>query len=80
MLVLVHTTPFEQLLGGLRQLRVPGLFVATLAFMYRYLFVLQDELLRMRRARAARTFDRSRHAGLKTIAGLVGMLLVLHLQ
>jgi len=55
--VLLYTTPFEQLLRALRQCGVPRLLVAILAAMRRYLFVLAEELERMRRAQYARTFD-----------------------
>ena len=51
---LLATTPFHGVLAGLTRLRVPRAFVIQLAFLYRYLWVLLDELMRMRRARAAR--------------------------
>jgi len=51
---LLATTPFHGVLEGLARLRVPRAFVIQLAFLYRYLWVLLDELMRMRRARAAR--------------------------
>jgi cobalt/nickel transport system permease protein len=53
-ILLVATTPFHSLLWGLRELRVPRPLVSIVAFMYRYLFVLADEALRLVRARAAR--------------------------
>jgi len=54
-ILLAATTPFADLLWGLRGLRLPQALVATVGFMYRYLFVLMDEALRMLRARAARS-------------------------
>ncbi len=54
-ILLTATTPFSDLLWGLRSLRLPKALVAVLGFMYRYLFVLVDEALRMIRARAARS-------------------------
>jgi len=51
---LLATTPFHGVLSALARLRVPRVFVVQLAFLYRYLWVLLDELMRMRRARAAR--------------------------
>jgi cobalt/nickel transport system permease protein len=56
MVLLSNTTPFAAILQVLRYVRVPALFVTTLALMYRYLFVLVDEAERMHRARASRTF------------------------
>jgi len=54
------TTPFGEVLRVLGRLRVPALFVTTLALMHRYLFVLGAEMQRMGRARASRTFGRRR--------------------
>jgi cobalt/nickel transport system permease protein len=56
MVLLSNTTPFAAVLQVLRRVRVPALFVTTLALMYRYLFVLVDEAERMHCARASRTF------------------------
>ena len=74
---LVNTTPFEQLLGGLRQLGLPRVFAAILAFTYRYVFVVFDELARMRTAQRARTFGRRRPwPAFGSTVQLVGMLLI----
>ncbi len=53
---LVNVMPFDQLLVTLRRLRLPEILLAILALMYRFLFVLWDELDRMRTARQARSF------------------------
>jgi cobalt/nickel transport system permease protein len=58
--VLAHTTRFHDLLGALRRARVPAVLVVTLALLQRYLAVVIDESRRMRRARAARTWQTSR--------------------
>ncbi len=54
-ILLVATTPFPDLIHALRHLRLPQVIVAVVAFMYRYLFVLADETLRLLRAREARS-------------------------
>ena len=56
-LLLAFTTPFHELVDGLRKLRLPQVMVAIIGFMYRYLGVLGDEAGRMNRARAARSAD-----------------------
>ena len=56
-LLLAFTTPFHDLVDGLRQLRLPRIMVAIISFMYRYLGVLSDEATRMARARASRSAD-----------------------
>jgi len=53
--LLTATTRFPDILHALRHLRVPAVLVSILAFMYRYLFVLADEVSRILRARAARS-------------------------
>jgi cobalt/nickel transport system permease protein len=74
---MVHVLPFEELLQTLRRWKVPMILITTLAFTYRYVFVLWDELDKMRTARRARTFG---SPGLwsrwRTSAQLLGMLLL----
>ncbi len=53
--LLTATTRFPDILHALRHLKVPAVLVAIIAFMYRYLFVLADEVERLLRARAARS-------------------------
>jgi cobalt/nickel transport system permease protein len=53
--LLTATTHFPDLIHGLRHLRVPDLITGILSFMYRYVFVLADEALRLLRGRAARS-------------------------
>ena len=53
--LLVATTQFPDLLHALRHLYVPGVLVSIISFMYRYLFVLADEAMRLLRAREARS-------------------------
>jgi cobalt/nickel transport system permease protein len=53
--LLTATTRFPDVLHALRHLRVPAVLVSIIAFMYRYLFVLAEEVERLLRARAARS-------------------------
>ena len=73
-LLLVQVTPFRTLLTALRRLGTPAALVATLQFMYRYLFVLTEELDRMVTARRARTFRRSGRLDWGLLTGLIGVL------
>jgi cobalt/nickel transport system permease protein len=54
-IVLASTTAFPDLLAAMRSLRVPRLLVAVIGLMWRYLFVLVDEVMRLMRAREARS-------------------------
>ncbi len=74
MILLTATTPFTDLLAALRRARVPGVFVTTLALLYRYLFVLADETLRMRRARMSRSFMPARAHHWRSLATVAGQL------
>lgn len=56
-ILLAASTPFPELLVAMRAVRIPRLLVAIFGLMWRYLFVLADEALRLLRARAARSGD-----------------------
>jgi cobalt/nickel transport system permease protein len=53
--LLTATTQFPDLLVAMRAVRVPRLLVAIFGLMWRYLFVLVDEAIRLVRARDARS-------------------------
>ncbi len=59
-LILVATTSFPNLCRGLTKMRVPRVLVTQLLFLYRYLFILVEEGLRMKRARDLRSPGRRR--------------------
>jgi cobalt/nickel transport system permease protein len=54
-ILLSATTSFPDLLVAMRAVHIPRLLVAIFAMMWRYLFVLSDEALRLMRARDARS-------------------------
>jgi cobalt/nickel transport system permease protein len=54
-IVLASSTTFPELLIAMRAIRTPRLLVAIFGLMWRYLFVLVDEALRLMRARLARS-------------------------
>lgn len=64
-IVLAATTTFPELMSAMRAIKIPRLLVAIFGLMWRYLFVLVDEAIRMLRARAARS-GQSEQTGLKT--------------
>ena len=59
LILLTNTTRFSELLRGIRKLGCPRILVLNLAFLYRYLFVLTEEVLRMRQARDCRRVGRA---------------------
>ena len=76
MVVLSSTTKFPDLLKGLQKLFAPRMLIMLLSFMYRYIFILIDESMRMERARNSRYFGGKYLKQIKTIANLIGVLFI----
>ena len=76
--LLVATTPFPDLLKAMRSLHVPAVLTATISFMYRYLFVLVDEAMRLQTARAARSVGTGRTVWwrARVLGGMIGSLFI----
>ncbi len=72
-LLLIATTSFPGICRGLRRLGMPPLFVSQLLFLYRYLFVLLEEAMRVVRARDMRSFG-SRGTGMRVFVRIAGTL------
>ncbi len=83
-ILLTATTQFPDLMHALRHLKVPTILISIISFMYRYLFVLVDEalrLLRAREARSARLMKDGKHGGsvlwrAKVTGNMAGQLFV----
>lgn len=54
-ILLVAVTPFPDLIHALEHLRVPAVLTTIISFLYRYLFVMVDEVMRLMRARQSRS-------------------------
>jgi len=76
LILLSGTTKFTFLLKGLRQLRVPEVILMIISFMYRYIFLVVDEAMRMRQGRDSRNFGGTRWHQLRTIGHMVGTLFI----
>lgn len=68
------TTPFTEVLDVLRRARVPTVLVDTLAFMYRYIFLIWDEFDRMRVAAKARGGMASRSRMIDTVSRIAAQI------
>jgi cobalt/nickel transport system permease protein len=53
--LLVAVTEFPKIVHALTHLKVPAIITVIISFLYRYLFVLTDEVMRMLRARQSRS-------------------------
>lgn len=54
-ILLISTTRFPDLIHALRHLKLPQVVTSIIAFMYRFLFVLLDEAIRLLRGRDSRS-------------------------
>jgi cobalt/nickel transport system permease protein len=74
-LLLISTTSFPGIAYALGKLGIPEVFVSQLLFLYRYIFVLMEETMRMIRARHLRSFgDKGRSIGISI--SLIGTLFI----
>ena len=76
MTLLMASTDFSQLLKAFEKLHVPGVLLMVISFMYRYLFVIEDELMKMRLAKDSRTIGGSKWFHLKAQANMLGVLFI----
>lgn len=81
LIALTTTTRFHVLLHGLSKLGMPRLLAVQLQFLYRYLFLLLDQSMHLRQARAARDAGLGPWSGRwRAGASLVGVLFVRTLE
>jgi cobalt/nickel transport system permease protein len=77
MVVVFSTARFTKVLAGLRELKTPEIFIKLLSFMYRYLFVLEDEFEKMQRCFEARRIDKKQGwFHLQSFANMLGVLFI----
>jgi len=76
LILLTSTTSFSSLLRGLERLRMPRVIVMLLSFMYRYMFLLTDEVMRMKQARDSRNLGGKRLRQIRTIGNMIGTLFI----
>ncbi len=76
MILLVSSTVFSHFLKALQKLKIPVVLVMILSFMYRYLFVITDELMNVRTAKDARTVGGSAWFHTKVLANIIGVVFI----
>jgi len=74
-LLLIASTGFTAVCMAMVKLGMPRIFAVQLLMLYRYIFVLVDEGVRMQQARALRSFQ-ARGMSMKIFSHLVGQLLL----
>jgi cobalt/nickel transport system permease protein len=77
LILLTNTTRFTELLRGMKKLGFPQILAMNLSFLYRYLFVLTEEVQRMKQARDCRRVGRARFKEeFKILSSMLGTLLI----
>ena len=77
LILLTSTASFTSILKGLEQLKMPKVIVMIMSFMYRYIFLLTDEVLRMKQARDSRNFGGGRKLWqIGTVGNMIGTLFI----
>jgi cobalt/nickel transport system permease protein len=78
LILLTSTTTFSNILKALEHLKIPRVLVMIMSFMYRYIFVLTDEVMRMKQARDSRNFGNGgkRLWQIKTVGNMIGTLFI----
>lgn len=75
-ILLSSSTTARELLRGLEKLRLPSLLIQITTFMLRYMNVVNDEMERMRIARAARGFEATGIQHWRILANSAGALFI----
>lgn len=75
LIILINSTGYYRLCRSMQRMGIPSIFATQLLFVYRYIYVLIEEMMSMQRARDARSFGRKSYP-LRIWGTLVGQLLV----
>ena len=78
--LLTSTTPFPKLVAAFEWYRVPSIILALLAFAYRFIYILVDELERLNVGRRSREFSRKLSIAWRGRAWMLGSFLVRSLE
>ncbi len=73
--VLVSTTSFPEIVRALRRLRLPDIVTTSLALAYRFLYILSDEVTRLRRAARSRNAGEGSASRRRLMAGIAAAAL-----
>lgn len=74
--LLISTTRFANLLKGLEKLKVPSMMIAVLSFMYRFIFILIDDAMKLHRAILLRSNGNFSMNKIKIYGNAIGVLFI----
>ena len=76
-IIVFASTKFTHVLEGFKKLHVPQIIIMIISFMYRYIFVIEDEFLRMQRAFQSRNVrNKKGWFFTRSFANMVGVLFI----
>ncbi|KJJ84457.1 Cobalt ABC transporter CbiQ, permease subunit [Candidatus Omnitrophus magneticus] len=75
-ILLISTTVFTSFLKALEKLYMPKVFIMIMSFMYRYIFIILDELMKMNQAKLARGAKNRGWFNVKVLSNMLGVLFV----
>ena len=76
LIMLAATTRFPDLMKAFERLKCPRLITTILSFMYRYIFVIEDELMTMQMAKESRSFGGPPLFHAKVYSNILGSLFI----
>lgn len=76
MILLSSTTRFTVLLKGMELLKFPKILIMVFSFMYRYIFVLLDEVMKMKQAYYSRYYGGKFFKQFKILGNIIGFLFI----
>ncbi|MBM3210976.1 cobalt ECF transporter T component CbiQ [Candidatus Poribacteria bacterium] len=76
MILLTSSTRFFELLKAFEGLKMPKIMVMIFSFMHRYLFILRDELMIMKRAKDSRSINGNSWFHTKALSNMLGVLFI----
>ncbi|MFH1441455.1 MAG: cobalt ECF transporter T component CbiQ [Candidatus Omnitrophota bacterium] len=76
MVLLTAGTKFTELLKAFEILKFPKIILMIISFMYRYIFVVQDELMQMLRAKKSRSVQAPVWFNIRVLANMSGSLFI----
>jgi cobalt/nickel transport system permease protein len=74
--LLTASTPFPRLLAALENMNFPRLITMIFSFMYRYIFLIEDEAMKMWRAMKSRSAGGSCWMQIKAVSNMIGILFI----
>lgn len=76
LLFLAFSTPIEDLTGQLRRWRVPAIIIEMMTLVYRFIYVLWEQVVTIHTAQAARLGHVDLKTGMRSLASLISSMLI----